>query len=228
MAIIDQDTFNRANQAGWNPASGGSNWSQRVGTLTISIVSLEGSASGNVNPSIDLLGNGTATDGETTVRFSMSATSDSFALLLRGSADGKNGYLARQSGGTFSLCKLVNGAVTSLFSVAFTLSASIFYTMRFRLIGTVLYGRIWQDGTAEPAQWTKTGSDATFTAAGQFGVSMVLSTSTDTIQVDHFVMTDGVYSLGTPCQSNFLIRTGLVVLARSRFFIRSGLSVASR
>jgi hypothetical protein len=120
------------------------------------------------------------------LRLSMPAVNDSIGVIARASADGKNGYVIRQSGATFSIGKLVNGVFSDLFPVSFTLTINTFYQIKAELIGSSLFGKIWQDGTAEPIGWTSRGSDSTYTLPGQFGIRIVLAAAGDVPKVDHF------------------------------------------
>jgi hypothetical protein len=192
-------SFLQANQNGWNPATDGQSWLQVVGTLTLTVASSEGVATGNTNPSVHLLGSTTSVDFEGLVRFSMHQTTDSLAIVARSDSGGANCYLARQTGGSLSICKLVGGALTSITSAAFTLVIDTFYWMRFRIVGSKLLARIWADGTTEPNIWTVTlVSDTTYTGAGRFGLRIVLATGTNTTKVDSFYVVDYVWSDAVP------------------------------
>ena len=81
-----------------------------------------------------------------------SYTNNNLGAVLRWT-DGNNWYKAYISGTTLVVQKKVSGATTILGSVPFTATPGTSYTLRFRVVGTTLYARVWQTGTTEPTTW---------------------------------------------------------------------------
>src|SRR5258707_9552977 len=50
-------------------------------------------------------------------------------------------------------------STTIMGSVSFAATAGTSYTLRFRVVGTTLYARVWQTGTTEPTNWLITVTD---------------------------------------------------------------------
>jgi hypothetical protein len=79
-------------------------------------------------------------------------TNNNLGSVLRWT-DGNDWYKAYIDGKNLIVQKKVNGATTILGSVPFTATAGTSYTLRFRVVGTTLYARVWQTGTTEPTSW---------------------------------------------------------------------------
>jgi hypothetical protein len=86
--------------------------------------------------------------------------------------NGNNWYKAYISGGSLVVQKKVNGATTILGSVPFTATANTSYTLRFRVVGTILYARVWPTGTTEPTSWMITVTDTSL-SSGFCGLRML-------------------------------------------------------
>lgn len=101
-----------------------------------------------------------------------------------GSSGSENAYLlsfASSSTGGLRLRKLVSGTVTNLGTEhvgTIVFAADKWYWMRFRVNGTTLQGKIWEDGDAEPADWQVSATDSSISAAGWVGVGNFESTGT--------------------------------------------------
>ena len=185
---LSSDTFSRANQSGWGTASDGETWAHSVGTTTLAISGNEGTATGTTGANLMLLGSNTALNAEALVRMSSSTGNDTPGPVLR--ATGTTTYYnATLNGSLLVIRKDIAGTVTTLASVSFTMSAATFYWLRFRVVGSTLYAKAWQDGSAEPAAWTATATDTAITSAGQWGLRTVLNVGTDVISFDHFTVT---------------------------------------
>ena len=111
------------------------------------------------------------------VRMKFDATECYPSLFLRhGTADveGRNCYALdlQPQNGTWQLSKQVEYATTLLGSVKTqTFTAGTWYWVRFTAIGTAITGRIWEDGTAEPAAQSSV-TDSTYAAAGYTGIRL--------------------------------------------------------
>jgi hypothetical protein len=123
-------------------------------------------------------------DVEILARFrTTSTTVDQLRLIARGSgaaaAEGAYFLGFAGSGDTLYLNKYVAGVSTAIGSgVAITYATNTWYWLRFRVNGTSLSGKFWQDGEDEPSAWTITGTDASIAAAGWVGVGVFESNGT--------------------------------------------------
>jgi hypothetical protein len=80
--------------------------------------------------------------------------------------------------GTLQLGKWVAGTATNL-GTAYdngSFKSATWYYLRFRVNGTSLQARIWEDGTVEPSAWQVSATDSAITAAGWAGVGNFEST----------------------------------------------------
>jgi hypothetical protein len=91
--------------------------------------------------------------------------------------DGNNWYKAYINGTSLVVQKKVNGATTIIGSASFAATAGTSYTLRFRVVGTTLYARVWQTGTTEPANWMITVTDTSF-SSGYCGLRMLAQNAT--------------------------------------------------
>jgi hypothetical protein len=171
-STLGQDSFQRPNQALWGTASDGQTWGGDANAQSaFSIVNNRGQVSNSATTYSAVLGP-VATNAEVLFSGSMSNyTNNNLGAVLRW-RDANNWYKAYISGTTLIVQKRVNGATTILGSVPFTATPGTSYTLRFRVVGTTLYARVWQTGTAEPANWMVTVTDTTF-SSGFCGLRML-------------------------------------------------------
>jgi hypothetical protein len=209
------DTFVRANQPQWGNSTGGDNWIQAGGTAVPSIVSNEGQLTGATGTNTFRLGSQTLADVDAQVRFSITQAGDIVGLTLRDT--GLNNFVRLRL--TATQLQIVqqtpSGGFVILTNYAFVPTASTFYRLRFRAQGTLLQGKIWIDGTAEPANWLTQYSPCTVTGAGQVGLSVALSQTSDIVLFDHFVAANASTTTQTPNTSTRDIKLRARVLARS-------------
>jgi hypothetical protein len=172
--VLGSDNYTRANNASsWGTSSGGDVWTAATGngTATIAIASNLGtvtSASGT-QANLQYLGTKTIKDCDMRIKAKASTVStSSFAIVLRGDGSAANYYRAFL-GSDFEIQKSVASAFTTLASTAFSGSNNTYYWIRFSAFGNLLAAKIWQDGSTEPAAWTLSIADATF-SSGQYGV----------------------------------------------------------
>lgn len=109
-------------------------------------------------------------------------TIEQFRLIARasGAAAAENAYFFGFNGSSgLYLNKYVAG-VSSLIGtpVAISWSTNTWYWMRFRVIGTDLFGKWWPDGEEEPSAWIVTGTDSDIASAGWVGVGVFESDGT--------------------------------------------------
>jgi len=88
--------------------------------------------------------------------------------------DTNNWYKAYIDGTALVVQKKVNGTPTIIGSASFAATAGTSYTLRFRVVGSTLYARVWQTGTTEPTSWMITVTDTTF-SSGFCGLRMQLA-----------------------------------------------------
>jgi outer membrane protein assembly factor BamB len=179
--IIAQDTFQRPNQVHWGTASDGDTWSGAAHSQSaFSIFNNTGQVSNGSGTYYATLGP-TATDAE--VLFSGSQSSfgkTNLGAVLRW-IDTKDWYKAYFDGSKLVVGKRVNGTSTILGTAPFSATAGTSYTLRFRVVGSTLYAKIWQTGNTEPVNWILTITDSSL-ISGFCGLSMrMLSGVTDSV-----------------------------------------------
>lgn len=204
MTVQRADTFARANvSGGWGTATDGNAWNVGAGSSTLSVTSDEGIIASSSASSFLTLGGSLATaDGEALFRFARADTTNTIGTLLRWT-DSNNFYLSFLDGsGNLKLYKKVAGTATVINALTFSTTANTFYWMRFRVQGTTLEQRVWQDGTAEPSAWTYSATDTSLSGSGGsansvglYGYSNGLDNSYDSYQVDDLA-TGGVALAG--------------------------------
>lgn len=87
-------------------------------------------------------------------------------------ADTNNWYKAYISGTSLVVQKKISGATTVLGSVSFTATVGTSYTLRFRVVGTTLYAKVWKTGASEPTSWMVTVTDTSL-SSGFCGLRML-------------------------------------------------------
>lgn len=140
------------------------------------------------------LGIQTFADAEAIVRFAfpLFASTDSAGITLRD--QGLTTFVRlRQTAQQVQLCQQTPaGGLLVLASYASAPAAGVASWMKFRAVGSNLYGKIWTDGTAEPQNWLLS-AITTVTGAGQVGLACALS-GADFAQFDHFQATAALTS----------------------------------
>lgn len=124
-----------------------------------------------------------ATDTEilALIKWGSAGTNGGSGLMARGASDAQAGYTAVQHGtatatnGAFEVAEVVAGSYAGHNQSVKVPTAGTRYWVRFQCIGTTIRGRMWAFGTAEPATWDSTDTDATL--ATGFGGLMVVDTS---------------------------------------------------
>lgn len=195
MTTLASDTFVRSNQSGWGTASDGQSWTT-TGSGTLTISNNEGvlvSASSDTHVQI---GTNTAPDVEICCRIAIADINDICGIQGRfNPATGTTCYKLLWYGGAAHLNKSIAGTTTQMTTVGLTMTPGSFYWFCLRIIGTSglnLFGKIWADGSAEPATWTTTASDGAVTSAG--GIAMLGNTATGNVQFDHLLAVDSPYA----------------------------------
>jgi 6-phosphogluconolactonase (cycloisomerase 2 family) len=176
-STLAQDTFQRPNQSHWGTASDGQTWGGDANTVSnFSIVNNTGQVS-NASTTYSATLGPMVTNAEVVFTGSMSSyTNNNLGSVLRWT-NGNNWYKAYISGASLIVQKRVNGATTILGSVPFTATANTSYTLRFRVVGTTLYARVWPTGTTEPTNWMIMVTDTSF-SSGFCGLRMLAQNGT--------------------------------------------------
>ncbi|HLQ28260.1 MAG TPA: hypothetical protein VK140_03370, partial [Ktedonobacteraceae bacterium] len=171
-SILAQDTFQRPNQALWGTASDGHTWGGDANTVSVfSIVNNTGQVSNSATSYSAILGPA-ATNAEVLFSGSMSSYSNNNLGAVLRWTNGNNWYKAYINGTSLVAQKKVNGATTIIGSASFTATAGTSYTLRFRVVGTTLYAKVWQTGTTEPINWMIMVTDTSF-SSGFCGLRML-------------------------------------------------------
>ncbi len=174
--LLGQDTFTRANQRLWGTASNSQKWGGDANVAAVfSISNNKGVVSGGNSAYNAVLG-AAGSNVDVVASGALSGyNSANFGTLLRWK-DTNNWYKAYISGTTLVIQKKVNGTNTTLSSTNFAASAGTSYTIRFDAVGSQLSAKVWKTGATEPANWTTTTTDATFTS-GFCGIRVQLANS---------------------------------------------------
>lgn len=189
MAILSSDTFSRANNASsFGTATDGETWAAFRGTPTWSVSSNEGLYAASVSGTFTVSQLGSKTNGiqEGLVRLKPGTTSSSFNIGVCGRISATNNFYYGVLVGQLRIGKCVNNSFSTLVSTAFSYSTANFYWLRFRMVGTSLFLKIWQDGTVESGATTLSTTDTALSSGG-WGVG---SDTTSTSNFDNFSVTD--------------------------------------
>lgn len=94
-------------------------------------------------------------------------------LRVRGSGSSGSetayGFFMGLNSGTITVNKLVSGSGTTLGTDSFSWSTGTYFWVRFRVNGTSLKARIWEDGDIEPSTWNIEVSDSSISGVGWAG-----------------------------------------------------------
>lgn len=186
--VLAADAFGRTVASGWGSAETGGAWT--VGGGTYNVANGAGSmvlATGTTRTAS--LGSVSATYADVRVKVSADKVADGGGLFIGaiGRKVGADEYRAKLrifANGTTSLyiTRVAGGAETTLQSVAvagLTVAANDQLQMRLQVAGTspaTIMAKVWRDGSAEPAAWQTTATDATASlqVAGSVGLMSYL------------------------------------------------------
>src|SRR2546421_11781393 len=204
--VIGSDTFVRGNQSGLGTSSGGDAWTAATnnGTTTVAISSntgvFTGVASGTGN--IQLVGTKTAQNLELLMKAQFTSTSlAGFSLVLRSDGSASGDHYRCSLTTSLAINKAVSGGLTTIGSFAITPSVNTYYWIRFRVVGSSLKARVWQDGTSEPTTWGIDVTDTALTATGRYGIRGTGNNSSTTVTVASFTATDASTIVSTPVRT---------------------------
>lgn len=188
--VLAADAFGRTVTNGWGNADTGGAWTVAGTTANYGVGNGVGSmitAAGTTR--LATLGSVTATGTDLRVKVSADKVGDGGGMFLGaiGRKVGADEYRAKLrvfANGTTSLylTRLAGGAETTLQSLSIaglTVAANDQIQLRLQVTGTnptALRAKVWRDGTAEPAAWQVTASDATASlqVAGSTGLMSYL------------------------------------------------------
>ncbi len=173
---LAQDTFQRANQTHWGTASDGQSWGGDANSQsTFAIASNTGQVTNGGSIYNAVLGP-VATNAEVLFSGSMSSFSGTnYGAVVRWT-DTNNWYKAYIDGQNLVVQKKVAGSTTVLGTASFPATAGTSYTMRFRVVGTSLYAKVWATSGTEPSNWMVTATDSSL-SSGYCGLRMQMSSS---------------------------------------------------
>jgi len=168
-ALLAQDSFQRANQAHWGTASDGLTWGGDANTQAVfSIVNNMGQLANGAGPYNAVLGPAAA-NAEVLFTGALSSFANSNLGAVLRWQDTNDLYKAYIDGTSLVVQKRVGGAATNLATAPFAATAGTAYSLRFRVVGTTLYAKVWAAASPEPSTWTITATDASL-ASGQAGL----------------------------------------------------------
>jgi hypothetical protein len=108
--------------------------------------------------------------------------------VLRAS-DSSNYYRCRLLSQALTIHKVVGGSVTQLATASFTTTAGASYWIRFRIVGTNLFAKVWADGGAEATSWLLSTTDSALSSGG-FGLGATLNSLSNIASFDSFYVID--------------------------------------
>jgi streptogramin lyase len=184
---LAQDNFQRANQTYWGTASDGPTWASDANSSSVFSINANTGKLANGSSSYSAVLGPTAADAEVLFTGSMSSFSNTNMGAVLRWTDGNNWYKAYIDGTNLVLQKKVNGTTTILATVSFSATAGTSYTLRFRVVGTTLYAKVWNTGNTEPGSWMLTQTDSTF-QSGYCGLRILVQGSA-TATITSFVAT---------------------------------------
>lgn len=192
MAVLATETWTGANGSAWPAQWTAATNSSGAATIQANAGQLGfGTSSGySFGASAYLSGMAAVADSDTAVTVSFAQIQEEYLFLAARSDGTRNvGYAVSISASTgLSVGPLGAGnTFTNLSgSLGGAWTAGVARKIRFRVAGSSLSVKVWDAVAAEPASWTWTGTDTTWTAAGRFMafVNTGASTSGGTVSLD--------------------------------------------
>jgi hypothetical protein len=181
-----EDNFTRSNQTGWGSSTNTSSvsniaWGMQgngsAGYVTINNnTGHYGYPGATSQVGIASAGNSTYTNGDSLVKFEVSAVGHAIPYVVENACSSGSCYYGaalHTSQNRFEIRRRSGGATSVLVGTPFTANANTFYWMRLDVstgtTGNTLSAKIWQDGSPEPAAWTITATDPAPLAANYAG-----------------------------------------------------------
>jgi len=94
----------------------------------------------------------------------------------------------------------VNGTATVLGTSPFSATGGTSYTLRFRIVGTTLYAKVWKTGGTEPTSWMVTVTD-TALSSGFCGLRVQIASGTAASYTSFLATVPGSTPTPTPSPS---------------------------
>jgi hypothetical protein len=171
--VLAADNFQRADRVFWGTTSNGRIWGGDANTNPGFIIAHQNGrimqGHGVYNAVLEVR----ATNAEAVFSGALSSFQhNNIGAILRWN-DANNWYKAYINGMQLVLARDVGGVITTLDTVPFPASATMTYTLCFRVQGTQLLARTWPLGQAEPRIWMVKAVDSALTA-GFVGLRLVV------------------------------------------------------
>jgi hypothetical protein len=189
--VLAQDTFQRQNQTLWGAASDMRQWGGDANNPNESAIFTITNATGQIahgQGTFNAVIGQVNTDEEAmlTGRINQFTNGANIGVALRWQ-DVNNWYKAYIDGTHLRIIKDVQGASSIVNTVPFQAQSGVFYALRFRAVGAMLFAKAWQNGTPEPTSWMITANDTSLTS-GQVGIR-VLTNQDSVIAITSFKAT---------------------------------------
>jgi hypothetical protein len=172
--ILSRDTFQRADQLFWGRASDGHSWGADASRRNVFAIAGRTGQADNGQGAFDATLGPLINDGEVIFSGSMSRYNQSNIGAVLRWTDTNDWYKSYIDGNNLVVLKRVGGMATRLVAAPFAAKAGVLYTLRFRVKGSTLMAKVWQNGNPEPVNWMVTVTDATF-QSGFGGLRLVLA-----------------------------------------------------
>lgn len=190
--VVAQDTFQRTDQLLWGTATDTRSWESDANSpnnqQVFSVTNMMGRIANGQGTLNAVLG-----PANSNAELVMSGSLNHFAqgnvnlgVVLRWQ-DTNNWYKLLIDGTNIMLLKRVNGVTKQLATAPFPATGGKLYSLRFRIVGAVLFARGWSSTHAEPANWTLTVND-TDLVTGQAGIRVRVRNDT-VVNIASFVVT---------------------------------------
>src|SRR5579859_6376657 len=173
--LLAQDNFQRNDQRFWGTASNGQIWGGNANSSPAFTVAGQTGTIANGAGIFDATLGPRTTDAEVVFTGSLSLFGEgnsNIGSVLRWT-DSNNWYKAYLDGTQLILLKRVAGTMTRLNAANFPALNGKEYTLRFRVVGSMLWARAWLTGQPEPAAWLTTAND-TALPSGFAGLRVVI------------------------------------------------------
>jgi hypothetical protein len=172
--VLSQDTFQRADQLFWGTASDGHSWGADASRRNVFAIAGRRGVANNGQGAFDATLGPLISDAEIIFSGSMSRYDQSNIGAVLRWTDTNDWYKSYIDGNNLVVLKRVGGMATRLAAVPFVAKAGTLYTLRFRVKGSKLMAKVWQNGNSEPVNWMVTVMDTTF-QSGYGGLRFVLA-----------------------------------------------------
>lgn len=192
ISMLARDTFQRPNALFWGTASDGREWSGDANSVNVfSTFENAGQISqvDDAQKTYNALIGPVSMDAE--VVFSGSVNSFDSGKANIGAVvrwiDDTNWYKALIDGSQLKILRRVNGSSATLGALPFPAQGGVFYTLRLRAVGAMLFAKVWRSSNTEPSGWMLTVMDTSLSSG--FGGIRVLVQKGNIVRVTSFLET---------------------------------------